>query len=186
MSSPCKKIPNFTLFLFSLVIKTVNLLTFKITSRKLYRIKHHWWLERQTRGAYINRTGRLDRSSSLVSIRKKTLLLSVLQCLRNRQSAFSLKIRLVLISSNATANHDVVITIRYWDQTRKDGLLFFLLGLTPSFLAASPLACLGFACSNFAKKNKRLLAVFLTELIMIIMEFSVQFSGLTDQIWLIW
>ena len=35
---------------------------------------------------------------------------------------------------------------------------------TPSFLAtsgeaASPLACLGFTCSNFAKKNKRLLAV---------------------------
>ena len=40
------------------------------------------------------------------------------------QSAFSLKIRLVLILSSA------------------------------------PLACLGFACSNFAKKNKRLLAVY--------------------------
>ena len=40
------------------------------------------------------------------------------------QSAFSLKIRLVLILSGA------------------------------------PLACLGFACSNFAKKNKRLLAVY--------------------------
>ena len=50
------------------------------------------------------------------------------------QSAFSLKIRPVLISSSAIANHD----------TRQ---------------AASPLACLGLACSNFAKKNKRLLAV---------------------------
>ena len=29
----------------------------------------------------------------------------------------------------------------------------------PWGLAASPLACLGFACSNFAKQNKRLLAV---------------------------
>ena len=38
------------------------------------------------------------------------------------QSAFSLKIRLLLISSSATANHDVIITIRDWD--------------TPSFLAA--------------------------------------------------
>ena len=67
------------------------------------------------------------------------------------QSAFSLKIRLVLISSSAIAKHDVVIT-RDWDET-------------PSFLAArgsrlnSPLACLGFACSTFAKKNKRLLSV---------------------------
>ena len=46
-------------------------------------------------------------------------------------------------------------------------LLFFFLGLTPSFIAArgfaaSLLACLGFSCSNFAKKNKRLLAVHLT------------------------
>ena len=42
---------------------------------------------------------------------------------------------------------------------RVSSLLFFLLRLTPLFLAqaASPLAC--FACSNFAKKNKRLLAV---------------------------
>ena len=44
---------------------------------------------------------------------------------------------------------------------RVSSLLFFLLGLMPSFLAqaASPLASLGFACSNFAKKNKRLFAV---------------------------
>ena len=33
--------------------------------------------------------------------------------------------------------------------------LFFILGLTPSFLA-----CLGFACGNFAKKNKSLLTVY--------------------------
>ena len=45
-----------------------------------------------------------------------------------------------LISSSAIANHDVIIT-RF------------------SGFAALPLACLGFACSNFAKKNKRLLAV---------------------------
>ena len=70
------------------------------------------------------------------------------------QSVLSLKIRLVLISSSAIANHDVIIAI----ETRREKT-HFLLGLTPSFLAASPLACLGFACSNFAKKNKRLLAI---------------------------
>ena len=41
------------------------------------------------------------------------------------QSAFSLKIRLVLISSSAIANHDAIYN-----------------------------GCLGFAGSNFAKKNK--------------------------------
>ena len=65
----------------------------------------------------------------------------IIDCL---QSAFSLKIGLVLISSSAIANHDVIITIRDWAQL--------------SFLAL-PLASLGFASSNFAKKNKRLLAV---------------------------
>ena len=75
-----------------------------------------------------------------------------LDCL---QSAFSLKIRP--------------------DETRKDSLwtdvpppsekknvsFFFFSGLRPRFSpqAASTLACLGFACSNFAKKNNRLLAV---------------------------
>ena len=44
-----------------------------------------------------------------------------LDCL---QAAFSLKIRLVLISSSAIANHEVIIPI------------IFLLGLTPSFHAA--------------------------------------------------
>ena len=39
----------------------------------------------------------------------------------------------------------------------------FLLGLPRlSRLAALLLACLGFSCSNFANKNKRLLAVYLT------------------------
>ena len=68
-----------------------------------------------------------------------------LDCL---QSAFSLKIRPVLISSSAIAYHDVII-------------YFFFSGLRPRFSwqAASPLARLGFACGNFAKKNKRLLAV---------------------------
>ena len=36
----------------------------------------------------------------------------IVDCL---QSAFSRKIRLVLISSNAIVNHDVIITIRDWD-----------------------------------------------------------------------
>ena len=36
----------------------------------------------------------------------------IVNCL---QSAFSLKIRLVLVSSSAIANHDVIITIRDWD-----------------------------------------------------------------------
>jgi len=78
-----------------------------------------------------------------------------LDCL---QSAFSLKIRLVLISSSAVPNHDVIIT-----ETRREKTVsyYFFLGLRPRFsrFPASPLACLGFACGNFAKKNKRLLAV---------------------------
>ena len=71
-------------------------------------------------------------------------------------SAFSLKIRLVLISSSAIANHDVIITI----ETRREKNFFA--GLRPRFsrLVASLPACLGFACCNFAKKNKRLLAVY--------------------------
>ena len=60
--------------------------------------------------------------------------LAVLDCL---QSAFSLKIPLVPISASALANYDVTLRSR-------------LLRL----------ACLGFACSNFAKKNKRLLAFY--------------------------
>ena len=47
---------------------------------------------------------------------------NLLDCL---QSAFSLKIRLALISSSAIENQDVIITITDWDQTRKDGLLNF-------------------------------------------------------------
>ena len=75
-----------------------------------------------------------------------------LGCMR---SAFSLKISLALISSGAIANHDVIITIRDWDQTR-------LIFLRPRFsrLAALPLASWGLAFSNFAKKKKRLLAVY--------------------------
>ena len=72
-----------------------------------------------------------------------------LDCLK---SVFSLKIRLVLISSSAIANHDVIITTR-------DSYFFFSGFNTPSFLAAFPLVSLGFASSNFAKKNKRLTAV---------------------------
>ena len=62
-------------------------------------------LERQeshlARGCYISGTV-LERS---------------LDCL---QSAFFLKIGLLLISSSAIANHDVVITIRDWDEKRQD------------------------------------------------------------------
>ena len=50
------------------------------------------------------------------------------------QSAFSLKIRLVFISSSPIANHDVILTV-----------------LTAHGFAAR---VKGFACSNFAKKNK--------------------------------
>ena len=57
-----------------------------------------------------------------------------LDCL---QSAFSLKILLVLISSSVIANHDVIITNK---------------GLRPRVFR--------FACSNFAKKNRRLLGVY--------------------------
>ena len=65
------------------------------------------------------------------------------------QSAFSLKIRLVLISARLQTT-----TLRY-NEGLVSSLLFFLLGLTPSFIAAWV-----FWCSNFAKKNKRLLAVY--------------------------
>ena len=68
----------------------------------------------------------------------------------------SLKIRLVLISASAIANDDV--TIRDWDETRKEGSYFFVLALTPSFIAARAFSArvLGFCASNLAKKNKRL------------------------------
>ena len=58
------------------------------------------------------------------------------------ESAFSLKIRLVLISARATANNDVML---------QKGIRT-LLGLTPWFIVAR---VLGFLGSNFAKKNKR-------------------------------
>ena len=60
------------------------------------------------------------------------------------QSAFSLKIRLVL---------DLI------QRDCKPRCYYIALRPRFSWQAASPLACLGFACSNFAKKNKRLLAV---------------------------
>ena len=72
---------------------------------------------------------------------KVRLLVLYLDCL---QSAFSLKIRQVVISSSEIANH--------WNH----GVI-----ITPSFLAARGFAvraCLGFVCSDFAKKTKSLLA----------------------------
>ena len=63
------------------------------------------------------------------------------------QSAFSLKIRLVLdLIQRDCKPRCYYIGI----ETRRSRF---------SRQEASPLACLGFACSNFAKKNKRLLAV---------------------------
>ena len=56
----------------------------------------------------------------------------LLDCL---QSAFSLKIRLVLISYSAIANYDVIIT-----ETRRQKTDFFLLRLTPSFLTVPDFA----------------------------------------------
>ena len=70
---------------------------------------------------------------------------------------FSSKIRLVLISSSAIANHDVIITII----TIIFSSRAYALVSRESRLAALPPACLSFACSNFAKKNKRLLGVYL-------------------------
>ena len=95
----------------------------------------------------FHKSGRLIEVLSLI---KRSVLRDLLDCL---QSVFSLKIRLVLVSSSAIANHDVIIAITVF--------FFSFSGLRPPFsrLAASPLACLGLACSNFAKKNKRLLAV---------------------------
>ena len=75
--------------------------------------------------------------------------INLLDCL---QSAFSLKIRVVLISSSAIANRDVVITIRDLDEA-----LYAL--ISRGLRLNSPFACLGFAYSNFARKNARLLAV---------------------------
>ena len=51
------------------------------------------------------------------------------------------------------------------DRTKEPAVsYFFLLGLTLSFMAAHGFAarvyCVGYAWSNFEKKNKRLLAVF--------------------------
>ena len=78
---------------------------------------------------------------------------SILDCL---QPAFSLKIRLVLISASTIAIHDIMlhkgIGIR---QEKMDSYFFFF--LRPHLLR---FACVGFACSNFEKKNKRLLAVY--------------------------
>ena len=77
----------------------------------------------------------------------------LLDCL---QSAFSLKICLVLISSSAITKHNVIIT-----ETRREKRGFLFSGLRPRFsqLPTSPLECLGFTCSSFAKKSKRLLTV---------------------------
>ena len=93
-------------------------------------------------------------SGFLKDASKTTMILNLfVNCL---QSVFSLKIRLVLISSSSIANHDVILLITIETRREKTDCYFFFLGLSPRF---SPLASLGFACSNFAKKNKRLLAV---------------------------
>ena len=68
------------------------------------------------------------------------------------QSAFSLKIRPDETKKESLCT-DVPIP-----QKKKNVFYFFFSGLRPRFSpqAASPPACLGFTCSNFAKKNKRL------------------------------
>ena len=73
-----------------------------------------------------------------------------LDCLH---SAFSLKIRQVLISASAIANHDVMLE---GIGTRQEKTFS---SRACALVYRAPLACLGFACSNFARKNKRLLAV---------------------------
>ena len=78
------------------------------------------------------------------------------------QSAFSLKIRLVL----DLIQRDCKPRCYYIGvETRREKTVsfFFFSGLRPRFSRqeASPLACLGFAFSDFAKKNKRLLAVYI-------------------------
>ena len=75
-----------------------------------------------------------------------------LDCL---QSAFSLKIR-----PDETKKESLCTDVPPLSE-KKNVSHFFFSGLRPRFSrqAASPLACLSFACSNFAKKNKRLLTV---------------------------
>ena len=91
----------------------------------------------------------LQRRSQWLTEQGLTNSYKLLHCL---QSSFSLKILLVL-SQPAPLQ---TTTLSYNKGLGRD---YFLLVLTPSFIAASPLACLGFAWSNFAEKNKRLLAV---------------------------
>ena len=63
-----------------------------------------------------------------------------------------------LFSENASSSY---LIQRYFKPRRYYYNKVLIPDLRPRFsrLSALPLACLGFACSNFAKKNKRLLAV---------------------------
>ena len=72
-----------------------------------------------------------------------------LDCL---QSAFSLKIRPDETRKDLQPVYRLPPSLR----KKKNVSFFFFSGLRPRFSRqqASPLACLGFACSNFAKKNK--------------------------------
>ena len=104
----------------------------------------------------INGLRLIDTRVQLLTKMEENKYQNTLDCL---QSAFSLKIRLVLISASAFANYNIML--QQGIRTRPEKTYFFFSGrLTPSFKAArgSPLVCLGFSYSNFAKKNRRLLA----------------------------
>ena len=120
----------------------------RITTFLIYFRNGEWSNTRLTKALSVKCTKIIKESRKLTKRRffKSSEEIKLLDCL---QSAFFLKIRLVLISSSAIANHDVI--------RREKTSYFFLSGLRPCF---SRLASLGFACSNFAKKTKRLLAVY--------------------------
>ena len=74
------------------------------------------------------------------------------------QSAFSLKIRLLLISASAIANDDITLQLGINQQSLIFSSRAYALVYRCSRLRRSHAWV--FSCSNFAKKNKRLLAVY--------------------------
>ena len=93
---------------------------------------------------------------------------------RPKEQRRSRKLRLSPLRLGEQIYREKLTRLRGWPVT---AILFFLLGLTPSFLVASGFAArvrisldsihqtdilLYYICSNFAKKNKRLLAIYAT------------------------
>ena len=74
------------------------------------------------------------------------------------QSAFPLKIRLLLISASAIANDDITLQLGISQQSLIFSSRAYALVYRCSRLRRSHAWV--FSCSNFAKKNKRLLAVY--------------------------